>query len=165
LLDRCHEAQAGGLPGIPRDELLVYLRDAAEGIDFLQKRTIQHRDIKPQNLLLVGGRVKVGDFGLARLLANSVTGHTGSLTLAYAAPEFFEGKTTRQSDQYSLAVAYCRLRGGKLPFEGTPAAMVAAHLHRPPDLTMLPSEERPAVAKALSKKPGDRWPTCRGSSP
>jgi hypothetical protein len=160
LLDRCYEAQAGGLPGIPRDELLVYLRDAAEGIDFLQKRYIQHRDIKPQNLLLVGGRVKVGDFGLARLLANSVTGHTGSLTLAYAVPEFFEGKTTRQSDQYSLAVTYCQLRGGKLPFEGTPAAMVAAHLHRPPDLTMLPSEERPAVAKAMSKKPGDRWPTC-----
>jgi Protein kinase domain/WD domain, G-beta repeat len=161
LLDRWEEAHARGLQGIPHDELLPYLRDAADGIDFLQKRYIQHRDVKPQNLLLVGSRVKVGDFGLARLLANSITGHTGSLTVAYAAPEFFEGRTTRQSDQYSLAVTYCQLRGGKLPFIGTPAAMVAAHLHRRPDLTMLPAEERPIAAKALSKRPADRWPTCR----
>lgn len=161
LLDRWQEARGAGGQGIPRDELLGYLRDAAEGVDYLQKRYIQHRDVKPQNLLLVGGRVKVGDFGLARLLANSVTGHTGSLTLAYAAPEFFEGRTTRHSDQYSLAVSYCQMRGGRLPFEGTPAAMVAAHLHRPPDLSMLPAEERPPVAKALAKRPGDRWPTCR----
>jgi serine/threonine protein kinase len=160
LLDRMQEDRGQGLLGIPRDELLGYLRDAAEGVDYLQKRYIQHRDIKPQNLLLVRGRVKVGDFGLSRLLAHSITGHTGSLTLAYAAPEFFDGRTTRYSDQYSLAVTYCQLRGGRLPFEGTPAAVVASHLHRRPDLSMLPAEERPAVARALAKRPQDRWPSC-----
>jgi serine/threonine protein kinase len=161
LLDRWHEAQAQGSPGIPREELLRYFRQAADAVDFLQKRYIQHRDIKPQNLLLVGDTLKVGDFGLTRLLSHSVTGHTGSLTLAYAAPEFFDGKTTRHSDEYSLAVTYCQMRGGKRPFEGTPAALVAAHLNRAPDLSMLPPEERPAVAKALAKRPAERWPTCR----
>ncbi len=161
LMDRYRQAQATGLAGIPRDEILRYLHEAAAGIDFLQKRYIQHRDIKPQNLFLVGDTLKVGDFGLTRLLAHSVSGHTGSLTLSYAPPEFFEGKTTRQSDVYSLAVTYCQMRGGRLPFEGSPAALVAAHLNRTPDLSMLPPEERLAVEKALAKRPDQRWPTCR----
>jgi hypothetical protein len=38
--------------------------------------------------------------------------HTGLMTFAYAAPEFFDGKVTPRSDQYSLAVSYCELRGG-----------------------------------------------------
>ena len=41
------------------------------------------------------------------------------------------------------------------------AAIVAGHLFRPPDLSMLPEAERPAVARALAKTPGDRWPDCR----
>jgi serine/threonine protein kinase len=160
LLDRWQEARDQGQPGIPREELLAYFWQAADGIDHLHTRNIQHRDIKPQNLLLKGDTLKVADFGLARVLANSVTGHTGSLTVAYAAPEFFDGRTTRRSDQYCLAVAYCQLRGGKLPFVGSTAQVVAGHLSRKPDLTMLPEEERPVVARALAKKPNERWPSC-----
>src|SRR5262249_3560431 len=63
--------------------------------------------------------------------------------------------------QYSLAVTYCLLRGGRLPFTGGPAALVAGHLHRPPDLSMLPQRERPVVARALAKEPSKRWPNCR----
>jgi serine/threonine protein kinase len=161
MMDRWQQVRSEGSAGIAREELLRYLHEAAEALDYLQRRSLQHRDIKPQNLFLMGGTLKVGDFGLARLLVHSITGHTGSLTVSYAAPEFFEGRTTRQSDQYSLAVTYCQMRGGKLPFEGSPAALVAAHLHRSPDLSMLPPEERPAVEKALAKRPADRWPSCR----
>src|SRR5262249_30539095 len=114
----------------------------------------------PQNLLLKGDVLKVADFGLARVVNHSVTGHTGHLTLAYAAPEFFDGKTARQSDQYSLAVAYCQLRGGQLPFSGSTAQIVAGHLSKSPDLSMLPEEERSAVRRALSKEPNERWPSC-----
>jgi serine/threonine-protein kinase len=161
LLDRWQEERQQGRPGIPGGELLVYFRQAAEGIDHLHAQSVQHRDIKPQNLLLAGGQVKVADFGLARLLAHTATSHTGVFTLAYAAPEFFDGQTTRHSDQYSLGVTYCLLRGGRLPFAGTPAAVMAGHLGRPPDLTMLPANERPPVARALGKRAGARWPSCR----
>src|SRR5205807_1185379 len=103
-------------------------QEAAKGIDYLNqpdhrlgdstKSVIQHRDIKPQNILLMGGGIKISDFGLMRILKNTVTEHTGNLTVAYAAPEFFMGHTSRSSDQYSLAVTYCQLRGGRLPFAG-----------------------------------------------
>src|SRR5262249_34196790 len=117
-LDRFHEAVRGGQPGIPGPELLDYLSEAAKGLDYLNEPRpaagdqglvgVQHRDVKPQNLLLLGGCVKVGDFGLARLLQDEETGHSGSKTVAYAAPEFFDGRTAAQSDQYSLAVTYCQ---------------------------------------------------------
>ena len=109
----------------------------------------------------MGGGVKVADFGLARLLEHSVTGHTGSMTIAYAAPEFFRQETSDRSDQYSLAVTYCILRGGRLPFSGNHEQIMAGHVFRPPDLGMLPEPERPAVLRALAKQAKDRWPTCR----
>jgi serine/threonine protein kinase len=171
LLDRLQQAQAEGQAGIPLPELLEYLRDAARALDFLNEPrhtqegktglSIQHRDVKPHNLLLVGDTVKLADFGLARLLERQTTSHTGAMTPAYAAPEFFKGQTTSQSDQYSLAVTYCQLRGGRLPFAGTPEQMMMGHSQEPPDLGMLPEAERPAVARALSKNPEERWPNCR----
>src|SRR5262249_48948311 len=66
------------------------------------------------------------------------------------------------SDQYSLAVAYCELRGNRKPFSGTnPAQLMAAHLKKPPDLSMLPPAEQGVVGRALAKEPRERWPDCR----
>ena len=187
LMDRFRKETARGLPGIPFADLIRYMEEAASGIDFLNESqhlapgsnqtdpvpsgdtddqfdlrlgSIQHRDIKPQNLFLVNGKVKVADFGLAKFTEHTVTKHSGAVTVAYAAPEFFRGKTTNRSDQYSLAASYCQLRGGRLPFTGTPAQLMAGHLARPPDLSMLPEDERPAVGRALLKKPDERWPSC-----
>src|SRR5262245_47241347 len=171
LMDRFRTAVGQGFPGIPVPELLAHLRDAADGPDYLNSPRnpsdgpapvgIQHRVVKPPVLLLVGGRVKVADFGLSRVLAHSMTSHTGSMSPAYAAPEFFQRKTSSQSDQYSLAVTYCHVRGGRLPYTGNMAEIVAGHLYHPPDLTMIPKAERPAVARALDREPRDRWPSCR----
>jgi serine/threonine protein kinase len=169
LLSRHTAAVADGLPGIPVAELLEYMADAARGIDYLneprpaegQPHGIQHRDIKPANLLLVGGCVKVGDFGLAKVLQNTMASNTGSMTLAYSAPECINGTTSHRSDQYSLAVSYCHLRGSRLPFRGTAQQVMFGHLMNPPDLAMLPAAEQVVVARALCKKPEDRWPNCR----
>jgi serine/threonine protein kinase len=171
LSDRLAAVQKEGAPGLRAGELIGYMEECAKGIDHLNEHKhtlgsttgvgVQHRDIKPQNILLVGGGVKVADFGLARLLADESTGHTGSMTPAYAAPEFFQNRTSDRSDQYSLAVVYCHLRGGRLPFVGGVAAVTAGHLFRPPDLSMIPPREQPAVARALSKAPETRWPSCR----
>jgi serine/threonine protein kinase len=175
LLDRLLEAQRQGLQGIPTTELLGYMRDAAGALDFLNERGdfsgsgegagSHHKDIKPQNLLLVGGTVKVStDFGLARLpeLTASPDTASGGLTPAYAPPEFFRGQAaTRWSDQYCLALTYCQLRGGRLPWKGSHPQMMFKILTEPADLSMLPEEERPVVERALRKEPKQRWPSCR----
>jgi formylglycine-generating enzyme required for sulfatase activity/serine/threonine protein kinase len=161
LYQRLGEPGQGGQPGIPREELLQYMLDAARGLDYLHTLNIQHRDVKPQNLLLVGGSLKVADFGLAKLLEHNLASNSGSLTVAYAAPEQFQGRVSAHSDQYSLAVSYCQLRGGRLPFRGSQHELVYGHLHGEPDLSMLPEAERPAVARALAKEPEQRWQSCR----
>jgi len=168
LFDSFNAAKKSGASHLPFSDLLPFMYQAANAIDFLNdpqhgigNQGIQHRDIKPQNLLLVKGVLKVGDFGLARLLSHTMTSHTGTLTLAYAAPEFFEGKTYRQSDQYSLACTFCQLATGKLPFDGTAAEMVAGHLLGAPNLHLLPEDQKAVVEKALLKKPQSRWKDCQ----
>src|SRR4051812_609051 len=69
LEDRFRECRAAGLPGVPRDELLRYMSEAAEALDLLaDEYRLQHLDIKPTNLFLVRRHVKVGDFGLVKHL-------------------------------------------------------------------------------------------------
>src|SRR5262249_57760959 len=83
---------------------------------------------------------------------------TAGLTFAYAAPEVFRRQTSAASDQYSLAVTYCQLRVGRLPFVGSPAAVMHSHLYRTPDLSLLPQPAPPIVSRALAKEPSERWP-------
>jgi serine/threonine protein kinase len=159
LAERLVQALSQKLPGIPRDEVLGYMRDAASGLDMLTAAHIQHRDVKPANLLLLGSGVKVGDFGLAKVREQSA-GNTVAGTLAYIAPECYEGKLAEQSDQYSLAITYYHLRTGTLPFKGHEAEVMRAKLLAEPDLSLLSPIEQMALARALSREPSKRWPSC-----
>jgi tetratricopeptide (TPR) repeat protein len=161
LRDRLTEALAQDLPGIPLDELLGYMTDAANGLDALNAKQVQHRDVKPANLLLLNSGVKVADFGLAKALEQTVASNSGAGTIAYLAPECFKGQLTQQSDQYSLAVTYYHLRTGRLLFKGDQAQMMYAHLEVEPDLSDLPRAEALVLAQALSKEPGKRWQSCK----
>ena len=157
------EYQQMGLPGIPRAELLGFMRDAADGLDHLNdKHNLQHLDVKPRNLFLIGGRVKVADFGLVKNLERqSTSGLMAGVTPIYAAPETFGGKVTKTSDQYSLAIVYIELLTGKRPFNGKNIRLLALqHVSEPPDLSSLPEHDRPVVARALAKEPEDRFPNC-----
>ena len=155
--------RAKGLPGMPREELLGYLRDAADALDYIYDNySLQHLDIKPENLLLVGNRAKVADFGLIKNLYDRSHSSVEGLTPTYAPPELFEGKPNRHSDQYSLAIVYQEMLTGELPFDGTTAAQLAAqHLHVAPRCRRLPRCDQPIIARALSKDPAQRFANCR----
>ncbi|HVX63686.1 MAG TPA: tubulin-like doman-containing protein, partial [Pirellulales bacterium] len=163
LMDRFRQCKDEGLPGIPRGELLEHLRDAADALDYMsEKYGLQHLDIKPENLLLVGGRIKVADFGLVKDLQDAHATAIGGVTPLYATPEAFDGKASRQSDQYSLAIVYQEMLTGSLPFPGLTAVQLAVqHMHSPPLLNSLPAADRPTVARALSKAPVQRFHSCR----
>jgi hypothetical protein len=163
LHDLYIECQNAGMIGIPRDDLLRYLRDAAEALDFMnEKYKLQHLDIKPRNLFLISDRVKVADFGLVKHLERqSASGLLGGVTPLYAPPETFNGKISLACDQYSLAIVYQELLTGQRPFAGKNVRQLAQqHLKEEPELRSLPEAERPIVNRALAKDPAKRFPNC-----
>ena len=163
LWDRFKECRARGLPGIPRDEMLAYMEETAEALDLMNSEyQLQHLDIKPQNLFLIHNHVKVADFGLVKDLEGMQASVTGGVTPVYAAPETFDGWVSRFCDQYSLAIVYQELLTGQRPFSGNNIRqLILQHLQAPPNVEPLPPSDRPAIARALSKTPGDRFRTCR----
>ena len=160
LQDRFDECRRDRQRGIPRDELLGYLSDAAEALDVIAaKYGLQHLDVKPANLFLIDGHVKVGDYGLVRCLGADKTA-TG-LTPKYSAPEVLRGHADARSDQYSLALVYHELLTGSFPYSGrTPQQLMLQHVTADPDLAALPEADRPVVGMALAKQPARRFPSC-----
>lgn len=162
LWDRFKECRGLGMPGIPREELMGYMNEAAEALDLMNtKYHIQHLDVKPQNLFLMYNHVKVADFGLAKTFEGGRGTVTGGVTPVYAGPETFEGYVSRFTDQYSLAIVFQELLTGTRPFNGSNTEqLVMQHLNGTPDLEHVPATDRSILARALSKKPEDRWPSC-----
>src|SRR5436309_2518695 len=160
LWDRFRECRQQGLPGIPRDELMLYMAETAEVLDLMNDQfQLQHLDIKPQNLFLLYNHVKVADFGQVKDLQGLMADVTGGITPVYAAPETFDGIVSRFCDQYSLACVYQELLTGQRPFDGcSMSQLLMQHLQLPPNLDPSPACDRPALTRALAKKPEERWP-------
>lgn len=156
---------------VPADHAVELLAQAAEGLDFLAAQRLpgvnvasgplQHCDIKPANLLLLGETVKVADFGLAA--ATSGLTHRGGGcrgTPPYAAPEQYKGKPSARTDQYALAVTYCELTGGEQVFRAV-AFSGGVPTSAPVDFSRLPEHEAQVLARALHPQPASRYPDCR----
>jgi len=163
LKDRFDKYRKEGATGIPRDELIRYMHDAADVLDFMNvEHSLQHLDVKPENLLLLAGRVKVADFGLVKDIHDVTVSLMGGLTPLYAPPEVFDGRPSRWSDQYSLAIVYQEMLTSELPFPGTTAAQLARqHLNARPRLAALSENDQAVIGRSLSKKPADRYGSCK----
>jgi serine/threonine protein kinase len=163
LLDRLKEHQRqNGQCGLPLDQLMPWMEQAAEGIEFLNSRGIFHRDIKPQNLFLVGGQVKVGDLGFLKLAGLSTASQTGMGTVGYLPLEAYprsaneKGQLHRTIDVYGLAATYVHLRTGKPPFGTTPHEITARQQRGDPCTEGMTAAEAEWVRQALSPRPNDR---------
>ena len=99
-------------------EILDYMIDICEGVLYCHLHNIVHKDLKPQNILSINGRLKLCDFGIARVLEN--TEHnlkTKNLTWAYAAPELMANKEFRfKVDIWALGCILYELCALKKPF-------------------------------------------------
>jgi hypothetical protein len=134
------------------------------GLAHAHAQRIIHRDVKPANILISStGRVKVGDFGVARLAEGSSDGALATVvgTPRYMAPEQGSGKpTTPATDVYSAGIVLYEMLAGEVPFAGTSIAELAlAHLQTPPPPLPpgTPPELAEIVGRALAKDPADRY--------
>ena len=172
LHDRLKERLERGEGPLPPDELVEWMQQAALALDHFNSGSrrsgenstaVQHCDIKPQNILLVGDAVQVCDFGLARAQGEVRATSNTMASLAYAAPEMVSGgrDPAPSTDQYSLALSYVELRTGRLPYtELSPATILTAKLDGTLDLSDLSPVEAKVVAKALAVDPARRWQSC-----
>jgi serine/threonine-protein kinase len=130
-------------------------------------KRVVHRDVKPANVLLTpDGRVKIGDFGIARLAESTTDGAGGTIagTPRYMAPEQARGRpTSPATDVYGVGVVLYEMLAGRPPFTERAAVELALrHVSDPPP--PLPAGTPPALAKiverALAKDPAGRYPSA-----
>ncbi len=164
---------------LPVEDVVAIARQIADALDYAHGQGVIHRDVKPENILLSRhGHAMLADFGIARgaLLAPGAPAAAPGLTLTgmtlgtpdYMSPEqaLAEDDIDGRSDVYSLGCVVYEALAGRPPFTGTnPLAVLAQHVTKPAPALVAKSAKLPpslisAVARALEKKPVDRFPTA-----
>ncbi len=151
---------------IPFLQKLDYAIQICRGLSYSHANEIVHRDIKPQNIRIVGsGKVKIMDFGIARSLTSTMT-TTGAVigTPYYMSPEQIQGRhVDKRSDIFSFGVLFYELLTGKKPFTGdVPTAVMFKIVYDEPeriDDARIDHRNglREVVGKLLAKDPDNRY--------
>ncbi len=152
-------------------EAVDIVMQITDGLSVAHDSYIIHRDIKPQNIMILeNGLVKITDFGIAMAMNSTQLTQTNSVmgSVHYLPPEQASGKgATLQSDIYSIGILFYELLTGKLPFKGDNAVEIALkHLKEPlpsvreedPDI---PQSVENIIIKATAKNPKNRYSDAR----
>ncbi len=160
-------AETGSLPAERTQGIIT---EVAKGLAIAHKHGIVHRDVKPDNILVMeDGKIKISDFGLAQEVKNPKGNKADMIagTPYYMPPEQWEGKPVdARSDLYALGVTYYFLLSGHKPFAATDV-IVLMRMHardEPPHPkkwgTSLDEGTWAVIRKMLAKKPEDRYQTA-----
>ena len=169
--------------GLPLDRILAMATPLVDAVAAAHQKGITHRDLKPANVMVdTGGRVKVLDFGLAKIAGGALAGDgvtalptalaTGEGrvlgTVAYMSPEQAEGKAVdARSDLFSIGVILYEMATGRRPFDGeTTISIISAIIKdTPTSITELnpamPRDLARIVRRALAKDPERRYQTAK----
>lgn len=152
-----------GLPDVAR-----LMGEILSALGHAHANGVVHRDIKPANLIVLeDGRVKIADFGIARIEKSELT-QAGTVmgTPSYMSPEQFLGQTVDgRSDLFSCGVVLYQFLTGEKPFTGNTTTIMYKVLQEEPLApsmlnVALPNAFDEVVKKAIAKKPGDRFQTA-----
>lgn len=153
------------------DEGLAILGQLCDALHCAHERGVVHRDLKPDNVFVLRRRgavfVKLLDFGIAKLRDAPAGGHTAAGMIVgtpeYMAPEQCDNRAVdARTDVYALGVMAYQMLAGVLPFSGSIAQLLVAHLQetpRPPRSVngLLPPALDEAILKSMRKRPEDRF--------
>ena len=152
-------------------ETVDIMLQVTSGLSVAHDSYIIHRDIKPQNIMILeNGLVKITDFGIAVAMNSTQLTQTNSVmgSVHYLPPEQASGKgATLQSDIYSLGILMYELLTGKLPFRGDNAVEIALkHLKEPmpsirSEIPDIPNSIENIIIRATSKNPKNRYADAR----
>ncbi|MES2190393.1 MAG: serine/threonine-protein kinase [Pseudomonadota bacterium] len=168
--DLKHHLDKGELYTLEQSQRIM--ADLLSALDYAHRQNIVHRDIKPANLLIEpDGRVKLADFGVARIQdSGEATRTQGTIvgTLKYMSPEQLQGRPIdSRADLYAAGVVLYQLLTGKRPFDGDTDFAVIQQIvnHTPPAATShnnrLPPGIDAVVARALAKSRDQRYSTAQ----
>ncbi|MES2511931.1 MAG: serine/threonine-protein kinase [Pseudomonadota bacterium] len=168
--DLKHHLDKGELYSLEQSQRIM--ADLLSALDYAHRQNIVHRDIKPANLLIEpDGRVKLADFGVARIQdSGEATRTQGTIvgTLKYMSPEQLQGRPIdARADLYAAGVVLYQLLTGKRPFDGDTDFAVIQQIvnHTPPAATFyndrLPPAVDAVVAKSLAKSRDQRYATAQ----
>ena len=149
---------------VPPDHAAWLIFNACEGLKYAHARSIAHRDLKPQNIMLVDGVPKVADWGLSKVMTESkTTTVAGGFTAYYAAPEQIGNKPKDQrTDIWQIGVILYELVTGRLPFAGE--SMIEIGMAIATEAPEQPGAVHPGaepldeiIQKCLEKEPAQRY--------
>jgi eukaryotic-like serine/threonine-protein kinase len=145
--------------GLPADQAREWFLQVAEAVAYLHDHAVIHRDIKPGNVFVEDGILKLGDYGLSKVVSATQLNQSVNVgTVYYMAPEVGKGACTKQVDIYALGVMFYEMLTGEVPFRGDSWAEVALrHQTDTPELANVPPDYLAILQKALHKKPELRY--------